>query len=119
MDLRRSSADRLKPVPLFCRAVLATQVAQYKTEKWFQAELLFHLRKSGRHVISEYGPQRWDISIRPNERAQQINLLALDCLPDSAQNAGSIISSHHELRSPPRMKMCYNSSCAAGTEVGL
>ena len=62
------------------------QTAQFKTEKWFQAELLVHLWSKGLKVVPEYGPHRWDLYAIADSKDLPNYLLALKCLSDSAQS---------------------------------
>ncbi len=69
------------------------QSQQYKTEKWFQAELIFHLWEQGVHAVPEYkctpkyDDYNWDVYIPPDTTtAQSAYFLALKCLSDSWQN---------------------------------
>ena len=41
------------------------QKAQFKTERWFQAELLVFIHSKGIKVIPEYGMRRWDSDLSP------------------------------------------------------
>ena len=61
-------------------------VPQYKTEKWFQAELLVHLWSRSIKCIPEYNSKRWDIFIPKIAKARPI-YLALKCFTDSNQPA--------------------------------
>jgi len=63
------------------------QTAQFKTEKWLQAELLIHLWSRGVRAIPEYGPTRWDIFVPPSPLNKTAHFLALDGLSDSGQSA--------------------------------
>jgi len=61
------------------------QLAQFKTEKWLQAELLLGLWRRGYSVIPEYGADRWDLAVQT--RGGKVVKIALKCLSDSAQSA--------------------------------
>ena len=61
---------------------------QFKTEKWLQAELTHHFWSKQIPVTPEYSEEKWDLCIeRPNSEGNF--LLAIKCLADSDQYAGS------------------------------
>ena len=60
---------------------------QFKTERWFQTELLVHLWSKGYKVIPEYGNCRWDLYVHSSPESSSKYFFALNCLSNSAQNA--------------------------------
>lgn len=69
------------------------QSQQYKTEKWFQAELIFRFWEMGVQALPEYkltsknDAYSWDVYIPSDKTAVQPTCyLALKCLSDSWQN---------------------------------